>query len=72
MIKEGLEVMDTTASSLSMDNDIPLIVFSFTEQGNNIKRVILGEKLGLLLGGKIMSKEVLSKSKEKWKKQNKR
>lgn len=52
VIKEGLEVMDTTASSLSMDNDIPLIVFSFTEQGNNIKRVILGEKIGTTVRGK--------------------
>lgn len=68
VIKEGLEVMDTTASSLSMDNDIPLIVFSFTEQGNNIKRVILGEKIGTTVRGKIMSKEVLSKSKEKMEK----
>ncbi|EUJ20297.1 uridylate kinase [Listeria monocytogenes FSL F6-684] len=51
VIKEGLEVMDTTASSLSMDNDIPLIVFSFTEQGNNIKRVILGEKIGTTVRG---------------------
>ncbi|EUJ18630.1 uridylate kinase [Listeria aquatica FSL S10-1188] len=44
VIKEGLQVMDSTASSLSMDNDIPLIVFSFAETENNIKRVVLGGK----------------------------
>ncbi|WP_163652690.1 UMP kinase [Listeria sp. PSOL-1] len=52
VIKEGLKVMDSTASSLSMDNDIPLIVFSFEEDNNNIKRVILGEKIGTTVRGK--------------------
>src|SRR5919112_1338312 len=45
VIKEGLEVMDSTASSLCMDNDIPLIVFSIMENGN-IKRAVMGEKIG--------------------------
>lgn len=44
IISSGLEVMDTTASSLSMDNDIPLVVFSLNEEGN-IKRAAMGEKL---------------------------
>ncbi|MBC1521135.1 UMP kinase [Listeria aquatica] len=52
VIKEGLQVMDSTASSLSMDNDIPLIVFSFAETENNIKRVVLGEKIGTTVRGK--------------------
>src|SRR5699024_12505321 len=51
MLNEGLEVMDSTASSLTMDNDIPLIVFSITETGN-IKRVVQGEKLGTTIRGK--------------------
>jgi uridylate kinase len=51
MIKDGLTVMDSTASSLCMDNDIPLIVFSITEQGN-IKRAVLGEKIGTVVRGK--------------------
>src|SRR5699024_4755984 len=42
MLNKGLAVMDSTASSLCMDNDIPLIVFSITEEGN-IKQVVLGE-----------------------------
>lgn len=51
MLNEGLGVMDSTASSLCMDNDIPLIVFSITEEGN-IKRVVLGESIGTTIRGK--------------------
>jgi len=51
MLNKGLEVMDSTASSLCMDNDIPLIVFSITEEGN-IKRVVQGENLGTTIRGK--------------------
>lgn len=45
VILKNLHVMDTTASSLSMDNHIPLVVFNMNEIGN-IKRVILGENIG--------------------------
>src|SRR5690625_7748535 len=41
MLNEDLEIMDSTASSLCMDNDIRLIVFSITEEGNIIKRISL-------------------------------
>lgn len=51
MLNEGLGVMDSTASSLCMDNDIPLIVFSITEEGN-IKKVVLGESIGTTIRGK--------------------
>ena len=37
--------MDSTASSLSMDNNIDLVVFNLNETGN-IKRVVLGEHIG--------------------------
>jgi uridylate kinase len=50
VLNMGLGVMDSTASSLCMDNNIPLIVFSITEKGN-IKRVVLGEKIGTLVKG---------------------
>jgi uridylate kinase len=50
VIKEGLGVMDSTASSLCMDNDIPLIVFSIMEEGN-IKRAIVGEEIGTIVRG---------------------
>jgi uridylate kinase len=45
VVKRGLKVMDTTAVTLCMDNKLPIIVFNMTQPGN-IKRVILGEKLG--------------------------
>lgn len=51
IISGGLEVMDTTASSLSMDNDIPLVVFSLNTFGN-IKRAAMGEKIGTTVRGK--------------------
>ncbi|HZG71204.1 MAG TPA: UMP kinase [Chondromyces sp.] len=51
VIKEGLQVMDSTASSLCMDNNIPLIVFSVMEKGN-IKRAVLGENIGTIVRGK--------------------
>ncbi|PAV30030.1 UMP kinase [Virgibacillus profundi] len=51
MLNEGLGVMDSTASSLCMDNDIPLIVFSITEAGN-IKKVVQGETIGTTIRGK--------------------
>ncbi|MFJ6981099.1 MAG: UMP kinase, partial [Ligilactobacillus ruminis] len=41
IINKGLNVMDTTASSLSMDNDIPLVVFNMNKHGN-IKKVVVG------------------------------
>jgi uridylate kinase len=51
VIKVGLSVMDSTASSLCMDNDIPLIVFSIMENGH-IKRAVMGEKIGTIVRGK--------------------
>ncbi|MGD9677148.1 MAG: UMP kinase [Vulcanibacillus sp.] len=50
VIKSGLEVMDSTASTLSMDNNIPMIVFNISKVGN-IKRVLEGEKIGTIIGG---------------------
>ena len=51
LLKDGLAVMDTTASSLCMDNDIPLVVFSIMEEGN-IKRAVAGEKIGTVIRGR--------------------
>jgi len=50
MINKGLGVMDSTASSLCMDNHIPLIVFSITEEGN-IKKAVMGDKIGTIVKG---------------------
>lgn len=52
VISNNLGVMDTTASSLCMDNNIPLIVFSITDE-QNIRRVVLGEKIGTLVKGSV-------------------
>lgn len=51
IINKDLKVMDTTASSLSMDNDIPLVVFNLNE-ANNIKRVVEGENIGTTIKGR--------------------
>lgn len=50
IIDKGLDVMDTTASSLSMENDIPLIVFNLNKTGN-IEKVVTGEKIGTTVKG---------------------
>lgn len=49
VINQGLGVMDTTAASLCMDNKIKLIVFGLNL--GNIKKVIMGEKIGTLIKG---------------------
>lgn len=51
VLNKGLGVMDSTASSLCMDNNIPLIVFSITDEGN-IKKVVEGQTIGTTIRGK--------------------
>jgi len=50
VLKKGLKIMDATAISLCMDNHLPVIVFNLTQKGN-IKRVVLGEKIGTMIRG---------------------
>jgi len=50
VLKKRLKVMDATAISLCMDNQIPIIVFNLRRKGN-IKRVVLGEKIGTRVRG---------------------
>ena len=45
MLAQHLAVMDTTATSLSMDNHIPIIVFALADP-ENIVRVVCGEDVG--------------------------
>ena len=52
IIQKGLAVMDTTATSLCMDNKIPLVVFNIDEH-TNIVRAALGEKIGTTVEGSI-------------------
>ena len=51
VIKRGLKIMDATASTLSMDNDIDLVVFNMNQAGN-IKRVAFGEAIGTTVSNK--------------------
>jgi uridylate kinase len=46
-IERGLKVMDTTALSLCMDNNLPIHVFALAD--GNIRRVVLGERVGTLV-----------------------
>lgn len=45
VINQGLSVMDTTAVSLCMDNNIPIVCFGLSEK-DGIKKVVLGENIG--------------------------
>ena len=48
VIQQGLMVMDTTATSMCMDNDIDLVVFNMNAQGNILKAV-MGEQIGTIV-----------------------
>lgn len=48
VLSKQLQVMDSTATSLCMDNNIPIIVFDLTKQGN-IRKAVLGEKIGTIV-----------------------
>ncbi len=50
VLKKGLQVMDATATSLCMDNNLPMVVFDLTQKGN-IKRVVFGEPIGTTVRG---------------------
>ena len=49
VINKGLGVMDSTAASLCMENNIPIIVFDLTKYGNILKAV-MGERIGTYVG----------------------
>jgi uridylate kinase len=51
VLKKGLRVMDSTAISLAMDHELPIVVFNLTVPGN-IARVVKGEPIGSLIGGR--------------------
>lgn len=50
IINKGLQVMDSTASTLSMDNNISLVVFNLNEPGN-IAKVVAGDNIGTTIQG---------------------
>ena len=48
VLQQGLRVMDATAVTLCMDNSLPIIVFNLNQDGN-LKRILLGEKIGTIV-----------------------
>lgn len=56
VLQRGLAVMDSTATSLCMDNEIPMVVFSIDEPGNILKAA-LGNDIGTVVGGNKNDRE---------------
>jgi uridylate kinase len=50
VLQKRLGVMDSTATSLCMDNQIPIVVFNLNQSGN-IYRIVMGEKIGTFVRG---------------------
>ena len=50
VLERGLKVMDSTAISLCMDNNMPILVFNLWKSGN-IRRAAMGEQVGSVVGG---------------------
>ena len=48
VLRQGLKVMDSTAISLCKDNNLPIIIFNLNQRGN-IRKVVIGEKIGSLV-----------------------
>lgn len=48
VLKQDLKVMDSTAISMCMDNNLPILVFDLTKKGN-IKKAVLGEEIGTIV-----------------------
>ncbi|HMO21935.1 MAG TPA: UMP kinase [Candidatus Melainabacteria bacterium] len=55
LIKQDLKVMDRAAVSLCQENSIPLVIFDFAKPGS-IRRIVLGEKIGTLVGSRLGGK----------------
>ncbi|MFN2463363.1 MAG: UMP kinase [Candidatus Dormibacteria bacterium] len=51
VINQGLTVMDSTAITMCMDNNLPIIVFDLFQEGN-VEKVVLGEEIGTLVYGR--------------------
>ena len=52
VLNKKLNVMDTTATTLCMDNEIPIVVFDINEHGN-LKKVVEGETIGTIVKNKV-------------------
>jgi uridylate kinase len=58
VLQLGLEVMDNTALTLCMDNDLPIIVFDMNVPGN-IRRAVFGEPIGTIVSPKVRAAAAL-------------
>jgi len=52
VLQRGLQVMDSTALALCMDNGLPIVVFDMNVAGN-IRRVVQGERIGTMVAGAV-------------------
>src|ERR687893_1109681 len=52
LLSNRLQALDATAVSLAMDNEMPIVVFDMTVQGN-IARAVRGERIGTLISGEV-------------------
>lgn len=53
ILQKGLRIMDATATSLCMDNGIPVLIFNLNEYGN-IMKAVMGDTVGTLVGGELL------------------
>jgi uridylate kinase len=53
ILNKGLKVMDSTAITFCMDNELPIVVFDVTVPGN-IRRALLGERIGTLVSSGVV------------------
>jgi uridylate kinase len=53
VLQKNIKVMDSTAISMCMDNNLPIITFNLNKAGN-IKRVVMGEKVGTIVRGEAL------------------
>jgi uridylate kinase len=51
LLNQGLKVMDSTAVTMAMENELPIIVFDLMQEGN-IEKVVMGEEIGTLVYGR--------------------
>ena len=58
VLNRGLKVMDTTAITLCMDNDLPIVVFDLLERGN-VRSLLAGEAIGTLVSDGTVSGETV-------------
>jgi uridylate kinase len=65
VLERGLKIMDASAITLCMDNAMPIIVFNLKVPGN-IRRVVLGEKVGSRVVPESVALSCSSPSGERW------